>query len=91
MAYLKKHMIVHQYPVCDMERQLKIYEYDGVTKNPSQVPVSYKPILPELDQRRLHHIREIYYQQRECLSAYQLMHHRSVEDNNKRYFLLYYL
>lgn len=83
-------MIVHQYSMCDMERQLKFYEYDAVAKNVSQVPVSYKPILPDIDERRLHHIREIYYQQRqECLSAYQLMQNRTTsattsDENNKR-------
>lgn len=80
-------MIVHQYSACGMERQLKLYEYDAVAKNVSQVPVSYKPLLPDIDERRLHHIREMYYQQRqECLSAYQLMQHRTTtsDENNKR-------
>lgn len=81
MAYLRKHTIVHQYSVCEMERQLKLYDYDATAKNSSQVPV---PLLPDIEQRRLHQIREIYYQQRECLSAYQFVQHQSTDDKNKK-------
>lgn len=85
-------MIVHQYAVCDMERQMKLYDYEGVSKSVvSQVPVPYKPLLPEIDQRRLHHIRELYYQQHECLSAYQLMQHRHTADENAKRYLVFFL
>lgn len=89
MAYLKKHAIVHQYSVCEMEKRLSLLEYNKLlTGRPgSQVTSQYKtpiaPMLPDAEQRQLHQIREFYYQQRECLSAFQFVQHQRSDKANK--------
>lgn len=86
MAYLKKHAIVHQYSMCEMEKRLSLLEYNKLIsgRNNSQVPSPFKTMLPDAEQRHLHHIREFYYQQRECLSAFQFVQHQRLEKTNKR-------
>ncbi|XP_031630469.1 zinc finger protein 805 isoform X2 [Contarinia nasturtii] len=85
MAYLKKHAIVHQYSVCEMEKRLNFLEYNKLItgRNAAQMPTQYKTMLPDVEQRHLHQIRELYYQQRECLSAFQFVQHQRIEKNNK--------
>lgn len=87
MAYLKKHAIVHQYSVCEMEKRLSLLEYNKLIsgRSGSQVPTQYKAMLPDAEQRHLHQIREFYYKQRECLSAFQYVQHQRIEKNNKRW------
>lgn len=87
MAYLKKHAIVHQYSVSEMEKRLSLLEYNKLLSGRagSQVPTQYKaPMLPDAEQRHLHQIREFYYQQRECLSAFQFVQHQRLEKTTKR-------
>ncbi|XP_055314837.1 zinc finger protein 197 isoform X2 [Sitodiplosis mosellana] len=86
MAYLKKHAIVHQYSVCEMEKRLNLLEYNKLIsgRSGSQMPTQYKTMLPDTaEQRHLHQIRELYYQQRECLSAFQFVQHQRMEKGNK--------
>lgn len=86
MAYLKKHAIVHQYSMCEMEKRLSLLEYNKLIagRSGAQVPVPFKTMLPDAEQRHLHQIRELYYQQRECLSAFQFVQHQRLEKSNKR-------
>lgn len=87
MAYLKKHAIVHQYSVCEIEKRLSLLEYNKLlsARAGSQISTQYKtPMLPDAEQRHLHQIRELYYQQRECLSAFQFVQHQRLEKTNKR-------
>lgn len=87
MAYLKKHAIVHQYSVCEMEKRLNLLEYNKLIsgRSGSQMPTQYKSMLSDTaEQRHLHQIRELYYQQRECLSAFQFVQHQRIEKGNKR-------
>lgn len=89
MAYLKKHAIVHQYSVCEMEKRLNLLDYNKLISGPNgsaHVTVPFKSVLPDAEQRHLHQIREFYYQQRECLSAFQFVQHQRFEKQmNKRY------
>lgn len=87
MAYLKKHTIVHQYAVCEMEKKLNLLEYNKFVSGRSGSQLPFKSILPDAEQHHLHQIREFYYQQRECLSAFQLVQHQRLEKNHKRYAL----
>lgn len=86
MAYLKKHAIVHQYSMCEMEKRLSLLEYNKLIagRSGAQVPAPFKTMLPDAEQRHLHQIRELYYQQRECLSAFQFVQHQRLEKSNKR-------
>lgn len=94
MAYLKKHAIVHQYSICEMEKRLSLLEYNKLISNRNGAHVaaaaaaaaatSFKTMLPDAEQRHLHQIREFYYQQQECLSAFQYVQHHRFEKNNKR-------
>lgn len=85
MAYLKKHAIVHQYSVCEMEKRLSLLEYNKLMsgRGGSQVAAPYKTLMPDAEQRHLHQIREFYYKQRECLSAFQYVQHQRIEKINK--------
>lgn len=87
MTYLKKHAIVHQYPVSEMENQLinlPDYHTSMPTRNSSQVPSSFMAMIPDIEQRQLYRIREFYYQQRERLSAFQYVQQQTIEKFNKR-------
>lgn len=68
-----------------MEKSLLEYNKLISGRSSSQVSTQYKSILPDAEQRHLHQIREFYYQQRECLSAFQLVQHQRIEKNNKWY------
>lgn len=86
MAYLKKHAIVHQYSVFEVEKHLGIHEYNSLVlnKDVSSVASQFKAMLPDMEQHHLHKIRELYYQQRECLSAFQFVQHHTFGKNTKR-------
>lgn len=86
MAYLKKHAIVHQYSVCDVEKRLGLHDYSGLisNKDASHVANQFKTMLPEMEQHHLHQIRELYYQQRECLSAFQFVQNQTFEKTLKK-------
>lgn len=87
MGYLKKHAIVHQYSVFEVEKRLGIHEYNTnevSNKDVSSVASQCKALLPDMEQHHLHQIRELYYQQRECLSAFQFVQHHTFGKNTKR-------
>lgn len=86
MAYLKKHAIVHQYPVCEVEKRLGLHEYNALISNKetSQVATQFKTMIPDMEKHHLHQIRELYYQQRECLSAFQFVQHHAIGKGIKK-------
>lgn len=86
MAYLKKHAIVHQYSVSEVEKRLGLQEYSALisNKDASQVAAQFKTMLPDMEQHHLHQIRELYYQQRECLSAFQFVQHQTIGKSIKK-------
>lgn len=91
MAYLKKHAIIHQYSVREMGKRLNLLEYNKLLSGPNgsvHVAPPFKSVLPEAEQHHLNQIREFYYQQRECFSAFQFVQHQRLEKQmNKRYEL----